>query len=144
MTIKLLTPADLTTDMENQMIYLFRQLNPDLKLNPLAKILEKKDQLSLVYFQEDGKIIGMASMATYSVLSGSKGMVEDVVVDANARGKGIGRQLMEKLLHIAEQKGLSEVLLFTGNHRESAIRLYQKLGFVASQSGLYRFRLNQH
>ena len=114
MNIKLLTPADLTTDMEEQMIQLFRQLNPDLKLNPLAKIMEKEDQLSLVYCQEEGEIIGMASMCTYNVLSGSKGIVEDVVVDVNARGKGLGRQLMEKLLDIAQQKGLSEVLLFTG------------------------------
>lgn len=143
MTIKLLIPADLTADMEQQMIQLFRQLNPDLKLNPLAKILEKEDQLSLVYYQEGGKIIGMASMCTYIVLSGSKGIVEDVVVDVNARGKGLGRQLMEKLLDIAKKKDLSEVLLFTGNHRQSAIRLYTKLGFVKSESGMYRFKFNQ-
>lgn len=143
MTIKLLTPEDLTADMENQMVKLFKQLNPDLTLNPLAKVMEKKDQLSLVYCQEGDQIIGMASMVTYSVLSGSKGLVEDVVVDVNARGKGLGRKLMGKLLSIAEQKGLTEVLLFTGNHRQPAIRLYQKLGFEKSQSGMYRFKMNQ-
>ena len=140
MTIKPLTPEDLTAEMENQMVELFKQLNPDLKLNPLAKIMEKQDQLSLVYCQEGDQIIGMASMCSYHVLSGSKGMVEDVVVDVNARGKGLGRKLMEKLLQIAEQKGLTEVLLFTGNHRQSAIGLYTKLGFAKSESGLYRFR----
>ncbi|MEX0314303.1 MAG: N-acetyltransferase family protein [Allomuricauda sp.] len=143
MTIKHLTPEDLTADMENQMVKLFKQLNPDLQLNRLAKIMAKPDQLSLVYCQEGDQIIGMASMVTYSVLSGSKGMVEDVVVDVNARGKGLGRKLMEELLQIAEQKGLTEVLLFSGNHRQSAIRLYTKLGFVKSESGLYRLRFNQ-
>nr|WP_298924024.1 GNAT family N-acetyltransferase [uncultured Allomuricauda sp.] len=143
MTINILTSDDFTTDMENQMVHLFRQLNPDLKLNPLAKILANKDQLSLVYCQEGDQIIGMASMATYSVLSGSKGWVEDVVVDVNARGKGIGRKLMEKLLSIAQQKQLTEVLLFTGNRRESAIRLYKKLGFEGSQSGMYRLKINR-
>lgn len=144
MTINILSPEDLTAKMESQMIQLFRQLNPDLKLNPLPKIIKKQDQLSLVYCQEGDQIIGMASMATYSVLSGSKGWVEDVVVDVNSRGKGIGRKLMEKLLHIAQQKELTEVLLFTGNHRESAIRLYQKLGFVVSESGMYRLKINQN
>ncbi|WP_422861743.1 GNAT family N-acetyltransferase [Flagellimonas sp. W118] len=143
MTIKLLTPEDVTANMENQMINLFKQLNPDLQLNPLAKIMAKRDQLSLVYCLEGSQIIGMASMVTYSVLSGSKGLVEDVVVDVNARGKGLGRKLMEELLSIAEQKGLTEVLLFTGNHRQSAIRLYTKLGFVKSESGMYRIKLNQ-
>lgn len=143
MTIKLLTPEDLTADMEEQMVKLFKQLNPDIKLNLLAKIMEKPDQLSLVYCQEGDQIIGMASMITYSVLSGSKGLVEDVVVDVNARGKGLGRKLMEELLYIAEQKGLKEVLLFTGNHRQPAIRLYQKLGFEKSPSGKYRLRINQ-
>ncbi|MGW9684305.1 N-acetyltransferase family protein [Flagellimonas sp. 2504JD1-5] len=141
MTIKHLTPEDLTVDMENQMVKLFKQLNPDIKLNPLAKIMAKPDQLSLVYCQEGDQIIGMAAMVTYSVLSGSKGLVEDVVVDVNARGKGLGRKLMEELLDIAEQNGLSEVLLFTGNHRQSAIRLYTKLGFAKSESGMYRLRL---
>lgn len=143
MTIKLLAPEDLTADLENQMVNLFKQLNPDLKLNPLVKIMKKPDQLNLVYCQEGSQIIGMASMVTYSVLSGSKGLVEDVVVDVNARGKGLGRKLMEELLSIAEQKGLTEVLLFTGNHRQPAIRLYQKLGFVKSESGMYRIKLNQ-
>ncbi|MGX1927757.1 N-acetyltransferase family protein [Flagellimonas sp. 2504JD4-2] len=143
MTIKRLTQEDLTIEMENQMVDLFKQLNPDLKLNPLAKIMEKQDQLSLVYCQEGGQIIGMASMCSYHVLSGSKGMVEDVVVDVNARGKGLGRKLMEELLQIAEQKGLTEVLLFTGNHRQSAIRLYTKLGFEKSGSGMYRFKIKQ-
>nr|WP_299386897.1 GNAT family N-acetyltransferase [Allomuricauda sp.] len=143
MNITTLNPTDYSPEIEAQLIQLFRQLNPDLKLNPLAKILEKKDQLSLVYCQEGDRIIGMASMCTYHVLSGSKGMVEDVVVDINARGKGLGRQLMEKLLDIAQQKGLAEVLLFTGNHRQSAIHLYTKLGFVKSESGLYRYRLGE-
>ncbi|WP_190810111.1 GNAT family N-acetyltransferase [Flagellimonas sp. S3867] len=143
MTIKLLTPEDLTTDMENQMVSLFKQLNPDLQLNPFAKIMEKQDQLSLVYCHEGSQIIGMASMVAYSVLSGSKGLVEDVVVDVNSRGKGLGRKLMEQLLTIAEQKGLTEVLLFTGNHRQSAIRLYTKLGFVKAESGMYRLRFNE-
>nr|WP_298792252.1 GNAT family N-acetyltransferase [uncultured Allomuricauda sp.] len=143
MTIKRLIPEDLTTDMENQMVNLFKQLNPDIRLNPLAKMMTNTDQLSLVYCQEGKQIIGMASMVTYSVLSGSKGLVEDVVVDVNARGKGLGRKLMEQLLSIAEQKGLTEVLLFTGNHRQSAISLYTKLGFVKSESGMYRIKLNQ-
>ena len=142
MTIKRLTPEDLTTEMENQMVKLFKQLNPDLQLNPLAKIMEKQDQLSLVYCQEGDQIIGMAAMCSYHVLSGSKGMVEDVVVDTTYRGQGLGRKLMEQLLHIAEQKGLTEVLLFTGNHRRSAIRLYTKLGFVKAESGMYRLRFN--
>ncbi len=143
MTIKQLTPEDLTADVENQMVNLFKQLNPDLQLNPLAKIMAKPDQLSLVYCQEGDQIIGMAAMCSYHVLSGSKGMVEDVVVDSAYRGQGLGRKLMEQLLHIAEQKGLTEVLLFSGNHRQSAIRLYTKLGFVKSESGLYRLRFNQ-
>ncbi|SNY94723.1 GNAT family N-acetyltransferase [Flagellimonas pacifica] len=144
MTINLLTTENITVEMENQMVKLFKQLNPGLQLNPLAKIMEKKNQLSLVYCQEGDQIIGMASMCTYNVFSGSKGIVEDVVVDTAYRGRGLGRQLMEKLLTIAEQKGLTEVLLFTGNHRQSAIRLYTKLGFEKSQSGMYRLKLDQN
>lgn len=141
MTTHLLTPEDLTPELDQQLAGLFRQLTDRKEPLPISEIVGKEDQLSLVYCKEDNRILGMAALCSYSVLSGHKGWIEDVVVDANARGKGIGRLLVEKLLDIARQKGLTDVLLFTANTRESAIHLYKKLGFVASTSGMYYLNL---
>ncbi|SHG53118.1 GNAT family N-acetyltransferase [Flagellimonas flava] len=141
MTLHLLTPEDLTPELNQQMANLFRQLTDRKEALPVSEVLDEADQLSLVYCKEGNHILGMAALASYSVLSGHKGWIEDVVVDANARGRGIGRLLVEKLLDIARLKGLTDVLLFTANHRESAIHLYKKLGFVASASGMYYLNL---
>ena len=75
--------------------------------------------------REHDHIIGIALLATYIVISGHRGMVEDVVVDSAHRGKGIGRKLMEKVLEEAKNKNLDEILLFTGHHRLPAINLYK-------------------
>lgn len=141
MTTHILIPEDLTPELNQQIANLFRQLTDRKEPLTVSEILGKKDQLNLVYCKEGNHILGIAALASYSVLSGHKGWIEDVVVDANARGRGIGRLLVEKLLDIARQKGLTDVLLFTANHRESAIRLYKKLGFVASTSGMYYLNL---
>lgn len=71
-----------------------------------------------------------------------KGWIEDVVVDSNARGKGIGRKLMEKLLEVGKEKKLTEILLFTEDHRKSAINLYSNLGFKMKDSRIYTLQLN--
>lgn len=77
-------------------------------------------------------------MAVYKVISGNKGWIEDVIVDQKYRGMGIGMKLIEKLLSISNEQKLSEVLLFTEEHRTSAISLYEKLGFIKKKSSIYR------
>lgn len=80
-------------------------------------------------------------MGNYQVISGNKGWIEDVVVDEKVRGRGIGKKLIEKLLSVAKDRELSEVLLFTAHHRLAAINLYKKLGFKQKNSHLYIIEL---
>jgi phosphinothricin acetyltransferase len=79
----------------------------------------------------------MALMCTYTVISGFKGWVEDVVVDVEHRGKGLGRKLMEKLVELGKEKGLTEILLFSADKRIEAINLYKSLGFKEKESRIY-------
>ncbi|WP_409515149.1 GNAT family N-acetyltransferase [Chryseobacterium sp.] len=74
------------------------------------------------------------------MISGNKGWIEDVSVDGNYRGMGIGLKLIEKLLSISNEKQLSEILLFTEEHRTPAISLYEKLGFIKKESNIYILR----
>ncbi len=83
------------------------------------------------------KIIGIALMCTYKVISGNKGWIEDVVVDSASRGKGIGRKLINLLVEVGEEKELSEILLFTEDHRVAAINLYSSVGFKLKDSKIY-------
>ena len=142
MNITLLTANEITEALHNEVKELFEQLNPTIIQQPLEILPLDNEHLVLAICHIDGQLAGMASMATYKVISGYKGMVEDVVVAAEFRGKGIGRALMEKLLGEAQRLQLTEILLFSGHHREAAIKLYTSLGFKLKQSGLYTLKIS--
>ncbi|MFD0797561.1 GNAT family N-acetyltransferase [Maribacter chungangensis] len=137
MEIKLLLQNEITEELQHQLSKLYLQLNSELKQLPLATILAVPENLDVAICLEDEILIGMAMMAKYKVVSGHKGMIEDVVVSQDHRGKGIGRKLMELLLQRAKECELDDVLLFSGHHRTAAIGLYKSLGFTLKNSGLY-------
>lgn len=140
MEYKFIDKSVVTQELSDAVAQLFNQLNDHLKQRSLSEIFLTENPVIIACF--DGKkLIGMATMALYKVISGYKGMVEDVVVDNSYRGKGIGRKLMQKLLATANEKQLDEILLFSGHHRTAAINLYKSLGFVKKDSGLYRLVL---
>ena len=142
MTIELLNAEELTDSLQNQVADLYRQLNATIKQRLLSEILQSDNNVHVILCKIDNKVVGTALLSTYKVISGYRGMVDDVVVDAAQRGKGIGRKLMEKLLEEGKKLGLDEIFLFTGHHRSPAIALYKSLGFTMRDSGLYNLCLN--
>lgn len=141
MTIQLLTVENLTESIQTQIADLYRQLNAENKQRPLSEILDSNNNVLVIICKINDTIVGTALLSTYKVISGFRGMVDDVVVDTSQRGKGIGRNLMLRLLEEAKNMGLDEILLFTGHHRTPAIKLYTSLGFNLRDSGLYNLRL---
>lgn len=137
MKIDILKKTDLNTSLQNQVSELFKQLGGNKKQIGLNELLDEKNQISIAYCSENNEIIGIALMCTYNVISGKKGWIEDVVVSAEHRGKGIGRKMMNKLLEVGNEKKLSEILLFTEDHRTPAISLYSDLGFKVKDSRIY-------
>ncbi|TMM57218.1 GNAT family N-acetyltransferase [Maribacter algarum] len=142
MEIEVLKASDITTDIQSEVADLYRQLNPHNAQRPLKEILQPDNNVLVIICKMDNSIVGTALLSIYKVISGYRGMVDDVVVDASQRGKGIGRKLMERLLEEGKKMGLDEILLFTGHHRGPAIALYKSLGFEMRKSGLYNLRLN--
>ncbi|WP_299317440.1 GNAT family N-acetyltransferase [uncultured Maribacter sp.] len=137
MDIKLITFKEVTADLQSQLTELYKQLNAELTQLDLATALSDYNTTNVVICLDDDKLVGIAMMAKYKVVSGHKGMIEDVVVSSKYRGQGIGRKLMEKLLEQAEISKLDDVLLFSGHHRTAAISLYKSLGFKLKESGMY-------
>ncbi len=142
MDIKGLGQEDITEELQVQLSELYLQLNSQLKQVPLSTILEVPERIDIAACFEKNVLIGIAMMANYKVVSGYKGMIEDVVVSEQHRGKGIGRKLMELLIEQAKIRKLNDVLLFSGHHRTAAIALYKSLGFNIKTSGLYVKKVN--
>lgn len=137
MEIRLLGKEDISQELQTQLSQLYLQLNAELRQLHLTTILKRSDAIDIACCFDGPKLVGIAMMANYKVVSGYKGMIEDVVVSEEYRGKGIGKILMEKLLEQARLRKLDDVLLFSGHHRTAAISLYKSLGFTLKSSGLY-------
>ena len=137
MEIDILTKTKLNPNVQKQVSDLFQQLGGNKKQISLTEVLDEKNQITIAYCKDKDEIIGIALMCNYNVISGKKGWIEDVVVNSEYRGKGIGRKLMNKLLEVGKEKELSEILLFTEDHRTPAINLYSDLGFIVKDSRIY-------
>jgi ribosomal protein S18 acetylase RimI-like enzyme len=57
-------------------------------------------------------------------------VVEDVVVDQQHRGQGIGRQMMDHAMALAREAGCYKLALSSNQQRERAHAFYESLGFT--------------
>jgi GNAT superfamily N-acetyltransferase len=57
------------------------------------------------------------------------GIVEDVVVDEGARGRGVGRRMMEYARARCREEGCYKLVLSSNVSRTDAHRFYESLGF---------------
>lgn len=90
---------------------------------------------------EEGNIVGMASLYKMQLFGRTIGHVEQVVVDQHTRGQGIGRSLMEHLITEAQRLGISRLILTSRPERVEANQLYQRLGFSLYETNVYRMDL---
>ena len=86
---------------------------------------------------EDAAIVGTLTLVTYRVSSGLKGRIEDVIVDSSARGRGVGEALVREAMARANEERVIMLELTSMPYRESANRLYKRLGFVRRPTNVY-------
>ena len=125
----------------------FERLIPQLSSsNPppteveLRRIVDS-DSTLLLLAEDDGVIVGSLTLALFQIPTGLRAWIEDVVVDASARGKGVGETLNRVALDEAKRIGATTVDLTSRPSREAANRLYQRLGFVKRDTNVYRYGL---
>jgi ribosomal protein S18 acetylase RimI-like enzyme len=87
-------------------------------------------------------IVGTLTLVLLPLPSGVRGRVEDVVVDTAARGQGVAALLIQEALRIAQEAGARTVDLTSRPDRAAANRLYERLGFQARESMVYRFPID--
>ena len=84
------------------------------------------------------EIIGMCTLALYDAPTGRKAWIEDVVVDAGARGTGLGRRLVAHAIEEAHRYAPTTLMLTSRSSRIAANRLYQTIGFERKETNVYR------
>ncbi len=124
---------------------LMRQLSSDPSKYPPTKLafLNKMlaDRHTIFVVARDGKkILGMGTLGIFWNLRGLAAYVDNVIVHTDHRGKGMGKQISEKLLEIAKKKKVFRVDLTSSPKREAANKLYQKLGFELRETNAYTIK----
>jgi ribosomal protein S18 acetylase RimI-like enzyme len=88
-----------------------------------------------------GQIVGSLTLVVFRIPTGVRAWIEDVVVDAAARGRGVGQALNQAALDRARAAGATTVDLTSRPSREAANRLYRRLGFAERTTNVYRYDL---
>lgn len=89
--------------------------------------------IAVLVAEDHGDVIGYSYAVVegydYMSLRGPAGVVHDVMVDPEYRGRGIGRQLLEATLAFLKARGAPRVVLSTAENNAVAQRLFTSVGF---------------
>jgi ribosomal protein S18 acetylase RimI-like enzyme len=105
----------------------------------LGQLAETIARQTVLVARDDGdaSIVGTATLVMYRVSSGLKARIEDVIVDSSARGQGVGEALVREAMARANEAKVLMLELTSMPYRESANRLYKRLGFVRKPTNVY-------
>ena len=117
---------------------LFKQLWPHKKpqdLQAKKKLLWKKST-RIFLAKEDGKVLGLVTFRPK--IFGLIAYVPELVVYEEARGKGIGKNLLKKIVAYAKKRACLGVFLASDIKRRESHRFYKKNGFKNIGSLFFR------
>ena len=134
-----LTPA--IVDAVTRLVPQLSSSSPPPTTAELGDVVASPATDLFIALDDDGGVVGMATLATFRTPTGLRAWIEDVVVDDAGRGRGVGTALTQAMLDRARELGCRTVDLTSRPSREAANRLYQRAGFVARETNVYRYDL---
>lgn len=135
------------TEVTDELVQAFERLTPQLSRSSpapdravLAEIVAADATHLLVARDDAGTIVGSLTLVLFRIPTGLRAWIEDVVVDGDARGQGVGEALNRYAIDVAAERGARSVDLTSRPSREAANRLYQRIGFTPRDTNVYRYQ----
>ncbi|BAK33621.1 hypothetical protein MLP_06070 [Microlunatus phosphovorus NM-1] len=128
---------------------LYRQLNPD---DPILtdgsdrvafEAILSAPNLRLLLLEVDGEVVATTYLNVIPNLSrraAPYAVIENVVVDEDRRGTGLGKKIMATTLEQAWAAGCYKAMLMTGSKRPSTHAFYRSRGFDPDAKTAYLAR----
>lgn len=132
-----------------QLVEAFERLLPQLSSSAQIPNEESitallaNDNTHLFVAEIEGCIAGMLTLAIVELPTGRKAWIEDVVVDAEFRGRKIGELLVERAKNEAATLGAKKLYLTSNPSRKAAHALYAKCGFEVYETTLFRIAVQK-
>jgi ribosomal-protein-alanine N-acetyltransferase len=101
--------------------------NFDKPINP--NYLSDPDSITIV-MSEEKIIVGVATLHIIKKLTRILGLIEDVAVNEDYRGLGIGKKLVKELIKIGNEKNCDKIVLSSS---EKNSKFYEKIGFQKNE-----------
>ena len=112
------------------------------QLDGLRLILDTP-QIGRLFALRVGRCLAGMANALITVSTAEGGpvlLLEDVIVNAQFRGRGLGRALVDHVVGWAQAQGMTRVTLLADRENAPALAFYAKLGFVPSAMTVLRKR----
>ncbi len=92
----------------------------------------------------DGRPVALMSLSIGESLYEEKPymVIDELIVNANCRGRGIGKRLVGKAIELAVERGCCELCVDTKATNEGAKRFYRERGFT-HESILFEMELDE-
>ena len=145
MIVKIINSISLTEANIEEIIGLMDVFRKPKGKDPISKesvrrAVSQKTNTVVVACKDD-KIVGMATLIEENLFTANVGIVDEVVVSEDFRGKGVASKILEEIIEIATQKKIDLLKLDT-TPESPANRLYEKCGFVKKEANVYKLFLN--
>ena len=138
------TVSELTRELLEALDRLIPQLSAHKKAparDELTALINSESSTLLIarYSDEKNTIVGMLTLVIYRVPTGTRSIIEDVVVDQATRRQGIAEALMRRAMQMAREAGAGGVSLTSNPQRVAANQLYQSMGFKRRETNAYSY-----
>ena len=124
---------------------LLPQLNPTLPAPDMERLrrMVADPAVTLLVARDGRAIVGTTTVIVYTTPFWIKARLDEVVVDAAARGSGVGEALVRAALDVGRRHGaqVAELQSGRGPNRAAAHRLYERLGFKIRETDVFRIEL---
>jgi len=93
----------------------------------------REPDVAIFVAEQDGRVVGYVYAGleplSWKELRGPAGFIHDIVVEDQARGAGVARELIGAAVQWLRQRGAPRVMLWTAAQNERAQRLFDAAGF---------------
>ncbi len=121
---------------------IFKKNSRKYTTDELLKIMDNTETPIFVCTDENDIVLGYAFCVfkqeiNNNILTDIKTLyIDDLCVDENIRGKGVGKALYEYVLDFAKRSGCYNVTLNVWSCNESAMKFYEKMGLSPQKVGM--------
>lgn len=136
------------TEVTDDVVRAFERLIPQLNVSiappskeELAEIVRSPATILFMAHDAQSKSVGTVTLVVFRIPAGFRARIEDLVVDADARRKGIGEALCRAAIRQAKEMDATAVDLTSHPARDAANRLYARLGFMKRETNVFQLAL---